>query len=245
MTQSSEPDLRFDRAEYAKDGEKAAPCSMCKGPLAGSYWKWQQHIVCAGCRARLEASLAESQSGARLAKAALQGGAAALACGIAYAIFVATTKMQFALATIGIAYVVARVLRKASGGVGGRRFQILAVALTYVAATMGYAPGIWAGLKEASAKRAKVEASPEPAGEQADAQEHPAPQRSIGAVIVAVGFLVGIMLAAPFLELTHAPLGLLIVAFGLWEAWRLSRAPPLRVEGPFQVGATPAGPRAA
>ncbi len=215
MTDSG-PDLQFDRAVYDKDASQVARCSSCKGPLVGSYWKWQQHVVCARCREGLAATLAQSQSGARLGQAALQGGVTALACGIAYAVFVATTKMQFALATIGIAFLVAKAIRKASGGIGGRRFQILAVALTYVAATMGYAPGIWKGLQEASAKHAKVEALQVTAapGGPADAQEHPEARGSIG-VIVAIGFLVGIMLAAPFLELTRAPLGLLIVAFGL------------------------------
>jgi hypothetical protein len=194
--------------------------------------------------------LADSQSNKRLGMAILTGGATALACGTAYAIFVAATKIQFALATIGIAFVIARVVRKASGGMGGTRFQVVAVALTYLSATMGYIPGIWGGLKEAAAEHDKKEAAKSPGASTETAAEAPAndgakPQGSFGGLLIAVGWLIGIMLAAPFLEVTEAPLGLLIVAFGLWEAWKLSRGPPVRLEGPFPAGAAPAaGPPA-
>jgi hypothetical protein len=54
----------------------------------------------------------------------------------------------------------------------------------------------------------------------------------VAAVVVVV-----ISLAAPFLEITDSPLGLLIVLFGLWEAWKLSRGVTLNIEGPLRVGA--------
>lgn len=242
-------ELRFDRATYAKGPDTGVPCASCKGPLGDSYWRWQQHIVCARCREGIAARLADSQSNKRLAKAVAAGGATALACGIAYAVFVSATHMQFALATIGIAFVIARVVRKASGGIGGTRFQIVAVALTYLSATMGYVPGIWTGLREASARHLKAEAKdPSPSSPGAAASTSPAtdaakPKAAAGNLLAAVAWLVGLMLAAPFLEATEAPLGLLIVAFGLWEAWKLSRGPPARLEGPFRTGAAP-GPAA-
>ena len=34
-------------------------------------------------------------------------------------------------------------------------------------------------------------------------------------------------------------MGLLIVGFGLWEAWKLTRGLPLSLEGPFRVAPTP------
>jgi hypothetical protein len=237
-------ELRFDRATYAKDASAGVPCASCKGPLGDPYWKWQQHTVCARCRDRLAGMLADSQSNKRLAKAILLGGATALGCGIAYAVFVAATKMQFALATIGIAFLIARVVRQASGGVGGVRFQVVAVAFTYLSATMGYIPGIWHGLTQAS-EHAKVEAKTGAASPEASASpstdSDAKPKGGVGSLLVGVAWLLGIMLAAPFLEATEAPLGLLIVGFGLWEAWKLSRGPPVRLEGPFRVGEPQAG----
>jgi hypothetical protein len=44
------------------------------------------------------------------------------------------------------------------------------------------------------------------------------------------------MLAAPFLELTHAPpFGILIIGFGLYEAWRRAAPLPMEVTGPYRV----------
>ena len=36
-------------------------------------------------------------------------------------------------------------------------------------------------------------------------------------------------------NVTEAPIGVLIVGFGLWEAWKLSRGIPIRIEGPYRV----------
>jgi hypothetical protein len=244
-------ELRFDRATFTKDAGSGVPCASCKGPLGDEYWKWQQHVFCTRCRDKLAGLISDSQSNARFGKAVLLGGATAIGCGIAYAIFVAATKMQFALVTIGIAFLIAKVLRKASGGPGGRRYQVLAVALTYVSATMGYAPGIWEGLKQAAehshakeAKEAKDKVAAASSDQTAPAPEPVKKQGSAFGFLVAVAWLVGIMLAAPFLEATEAPIGLLIVAFGLWEAWKLSRGPPLRLEGPFRVASPAASPQA-
>jgi Zn-dependent protease len=188
--------LRFDRALFAGDA-RGTPCSNCKGRLGDAYWKWQQYVVCERCGAGIARQLAVTHSAARFGEAALVGSGAALACGLAYAAFVAMTKTQLALATIGIAYVVAGAVRKVSGGVGDRRFRLLAVLLTYVASTMGYAPMIG---------------------------------HAPGA-----GFLV-VMLMAPFLDLGRSPFGLVIVGFGLWEAWRRTGGPSPVVDGPYRIG---------
>jgi hypothetical protein len=193
------------------------------------------------------ASFAKANTAAAFTRAIVLGGLTAIGCGVGYAIFVGVTKMPLALITIGIAYVVAGVVRKASGGFSGRRFQVLAVVLTYLASTMGYIPGIFAGLKEGSAEQAAHPGTPSGDKQTGDNQagdkqaaspaheDHPPP--SAGDWIKVIAILLGIMLAAPFLEVTSAPVGVLIIAFGLWEAWRRSRGVPLALEGPFRVAA--------
>jgi hypothetical protein len=250
--------LRFDRADYEKGVAGGPSCGTCNGPLAPEYWRWRALVFCSACRPGIEAKIAESQSSRAFAKAALQGTGVAIACGIAYAVFVGVSHMQLALVTIGIAYVVARVVRKASGGLGGRRFQILAVALTYFASTMGYAPGIVKGLKEGQEKRAAAAASGAPTTPQSheppqvtDVSEDHDPPASAGAtrpperdatqrgggasVTLALVFLLGVMLVAPFLEITSAPMGVIIVLIGLWQAWKLTRGIPTAIEGPYRV----------
>jgi hypothetical protein len=261
--------LRFDRAEYEEGSAAGPPCSVCKGPLGAEYWRWQGLVFCSRCKSPVEAKIADGQSHRAFAKAALQGTGVALACGVGYAVFVGLTKMQLALVTIGIAYVVARVVRKASGGLGGTRFQVLAVALTYVASTMGYAPSLLAGLQEGGeirAAHAPIAAGAEiersaatddearPSGaaangtETADAPSAAGDGEHVGPIVSAlrlaygIAFLLGIMLAAPFLELSSAPLGVVIILIGLWQAWKLTRGVPTTIMGPYRVAPATPGP---
>jgi hypothetical protein len=206
MTESSS-NIRFDRAEYANEAQSPGPpCDFCRGPLGPQYWKWQTQVACAACRDRLAAALDQSRSARAFATAAAQGATAAFACGLGYALFVAVTRIQIAIATIGIGYVVARVLRRATQGVGGVRVQILAVLLTYVASSMAYAGDVLPDLRDALAQPAEL-------------------LRGIG-----------LMLSIPVLTATERPLTALIVGFGLWEAWKLSRGASATLEGPFRTG---------
>lgn len=52
--------------------------------------------------------------------------------------------------------------------------------------------------------------------------------------------LVPMMLALPFLGGLENILGLLIIGFGLWEAWRLNRRQEWSAAGPFRTGAAAA-----
>ena len=188
-------DLDFERATYAQS-DAGPPCANCNRPLTDEYWEFSSRPICANCKGQIAAVLEASQSKAAFVRAIVQGGGVAVACGIGYGVFVALTGYQLALITIGIAFVVAKVIRKCSAGVGGRRYQVLAVVLTYLASTMGYAPAM---LED---------------------------------------FGVGI-LAAPFIAATQAPIGLLIVAFGLWEAWKLTGGVPMVLGGPYRRTAVP------
>jgi hypothetical protein len=236
--------IDFDRAEYGANKPSAAPCANCKKPIEDQYWNFRNSAVCGTCRSAIEGLVAKSTSTASLGNAALRGGGVALACGVAYAVFVAVSHIQLALVTIGIAFVIAKVVRKASGGIGGRRFQILAVALTYLASAMGYLPPVVrSAFDQEPAHRHSAPSADAPAGgASGDVEQAPkaAPRLSGLAQAVAlvklVAIVLGIALAAPFLEATEAPLGLLIVAFGLWEAWKLTKEVPVVFDGPYRIG---------
>jgi hypothetical protein len=260
------PDLHFDHAKDA-DGAPAGPqCGLCGAAVAGEYWKLQAKVLCAGCRLGVLAALSKSRSASSFGRAALLGGGTALGCGIAYAIFVGITDIQFALITIGIAYLIAKVVRKASAGLSGRKFQILAVALTYVASSLGYFPGVWQAIRSnasdppaahaaASSGAGSDKAAP---GDRAAPGDKSAPgdaapvtappakappePLSVGKLILGLGMIFALVLAMPILSATDAPIGLIIVLIGLWEAWKLSRPVVVAVEGPFRVQAAATGP---
>lgn len=132
-------DLQFEHATF-EQAPTTVVCGMCKRPVGHQYWQWMGRVACESCREKVLALEAKANAPATFAKAALLSTGAALGCGVAYGAFVAATKSRWALITIGIAYVIGTVIRKTTGNVSGRRYQVLAVLLTYVASAMGYLP---------------------------------------------------------------------------------------------------------
>ena len=256
--------LQFDHAEFEGRNAGGAQCDVCSKAISDEYYTFLGKVLCATCRGGHLEALTRARSGKAFMKAVLLGGATALASGVAYAGLVAVSDMQLALVTIGIAFVVAKVVRHASLGMSGRRFQFLAVVLTYFASALGYFPGVWADFQEVAAEDSSAQTRPAAAPNAAASSETPplppatevaatnepasaapgtAPSNepvSVPGFLFAVALLIGIVLAAPVLLIADAPIGFLIVVIGLWEAWKLSAPLPVAVEGPFRVAQQPA-----
>jgi len=63
-------------------------------------------------------------------------------------------------------------------------------------------------------------------------------------LLLVSAFIVALAYAAPFLGGVENVMGIAIIGFGLWEAWRLNRRQTHEISGPFRVGETtpePAG----
>jgi hypothetical protein len=255
--------IDFDRAEFEEPKGEHVECGLCKRTIRTEYWQAHGKILCATCRALMERTAANANGGAAFGKAFLYGGGAAIACGIGYAIFVGLSHMQFALVTIGIGWAVGTAIQKVTRGFGGRKYQVLAVALTYFATTMSYFPGIIQELRDMGNEHAQSASTasgsagtPAPA----DPRATDAPERAPGAdaapakpprfgpglsVLIALGVTIALMLAAPFLTLSAGSgfsglLGLLIIFFGLRMAWRISTGIQTTITGPHRVGASDA-----
>jgi hypothetical protein len=205
-------DLQFEHATY-EGAPPGVTCGMCTKPVGLEYWQWNGKVLCGSCRGQVGRLEARAMSAPTFAKAAAFGGATALGCGVAYAVFITFVHMNLSLLTIGIGYLVATAIRKPTGNVGGRQYQVLAVALTYLATALGHAGGLWSVIAD-----------------------HDVP-------LSVVPKLVGYVLAAPVQQATASPLSALITGFGLLEAWRRTRPIPMAVSGPYRVPtATPTSP---
>jgi len=244
--------IDFEKAEFAEPAGEHVACGLCKKAITTEYWQWMGKILCETCREVVRRTTDDARRSATFGKAFLLGGVVALGCGIGYAIFVGLTQIQFALVTIGIGWAVGRAIQRVTRGFGSRKHQVLAVALTYFASTMGYFPAIIKAFSEsahhddasapAATSPSSVPAIPDTA---APVEAPPRPQGaerpSLAASIVVVTALsVGLMLAAPFLEMSSGIsglLGLLIIFFGLQTAWRVSRGVSAPVTGPHKVSA--------
>jgi hypothetical protein len=237
-------DLQFDRAEPAAAGT-AGPtsCTVCKQTLVGSYYAINGRAVCGSCREKVAA---HAQSG-HFATAFLLGlGAAALGAGIYFGIE-ALTGYEFGLVAVVVGLLVGSAVRKGSRGLGGWRYQALAIGLTYLAVVVTDASLVIRSMVQdkGTLSSSAVEST----------TRHPAPNvpsasapvvaddsagtdtaahgaRSPG---VAILFLLGLALAMPVLIGLQSPLHFVIVAFALYEAWKLNRMPAFTITGPFQI----------
>ena len=182
-------------------------------------------MVCEKCAGGIRAHLAGTGSpGKRFTHALLLGAGAAAIGAIAYGLWIAFSKSEFALVTIAIGWFVGKAVRKGSGGLGGLGFAIAAVLLTYIAISMSF---MIAGIVEI------VQHAPKGAG-----TDSAVPVETAGLVGALFGlFLVSLQL--PVLAAKESILSAVITGFGLWQAWGMNRRIQIEITGPHALGGTP------
>jgi hypothetical protein len=191
---------------------------------------------------------------AAFSRAVLYGVGGALVGLCIYAGFEILTNFTIGYLALAVGWIVAKAMMKGSDGIGGRRYQITAVALTYFAVSVAAIPVfLYSYSHERSAQTHKVQqqnvapsadasasdGSAPSAQDSADSNSAPAPQKEQMGFFKAIVVLVGIGLASPFLEFTGsnpfgALIGLVILSVGLRIAWKLTAGVRIpQVEGPF------------
>jgi hypothetical protein len=251
--------LQFDHAEFTAPPQAVA-CGICTRPIADAYYELGQKVLCTTCRDGIVARFSGGSGLWRFCRAALFGSLAGLAGTALYFLVLAVTGYQVGLIAILVGLMVGGAVRKGARYRGGLAYQALAVFLTYTAIVASYVPGIYGALtKRSDEKLAAVAAAdpaqplqernvnPDPAKEvHADAPRRPAPAAApkidtgrpirlliLGLVALALAY------AWPFLEGARNLIGLLIIFFGLLQAWRMNKKLNLRINGPFRVGEAP------
>ncbi len=208
---SSTDDLQFTTVEPAvAAGSAAKPsgevCLGCKRPIESTYFAIAGKVVCPKCAARFKAPLAGNPL-LRVGKATLLGLGAGLVGALVWFAIRRFAHLQIGLVAIAVGYMIGKAVRKGSGGRGGRGYQVLAVVLTYCCIAANYMPDV---LEALSAHNSTV--TPE--------------------LIV---FAFGYSLALPFLSGAQNFIGLLIIAFALWQAWKLTARCRLPITGPYYI----------
>jgi len=227
---------QFATAEYAHV-PGTDRCRICGNLVSGEYFRVNSQMACGRCAEEARAGQ-PSDSHVAFARAFLFGiGAAALGL-IIYSTFAIVTGWTIGYVALAVGWLVAKAMIKGSNGMGGRRYQITAVLLTYAAISLASVPILISyAMKEAPAKvqqDAQTVSSDNSASNTAQPQE---PAKKINWA-AAVGQLALYGLASPFLELqdpAHGVIGLVILFVGLSIAFRLTAAKPLEVDGPFSV----------
>ncbi len=204
--------LQFDTAEPSTATTDRS-CTGCRRPIEEEYHMANMQVVCTPCRTVLEAGPQGTRTG-RVGRALLFGAGAAVAGGLVYLVVATVTGYEIGLIAILVGWMVGRAVSLGSEHRGGWLYQVIAIGFTYLAICTSYVPGI-------------VDAWREPG----------AAAELSGAVLYIAAFIFS--LAVPILSITVAPIGALILAFALFQAWRENKRPELTITGPYAVAPTP------
>ena len=263
-----EPDLQFDRVETTTPlGETpaspAVTCAVCGKSVDREYYHANGKPICDSCRQVVTAATATPRSVGKLVVAGVFGLGAAIAGAAIYYAVIAIANLEIGIVAILIGYMVGWAVRKGAGGGGGRRFQILAVVLTYWAVGLAYTPLAFKELskdrKESSAKTLTSDSTATKgptlaerlgdttvattATDSAKAASKENGDLSGRDVAIAFGGLILFAFVLPLLSVFGSmPLGLLsalIIFIGLRQAWQMTGKPELAISGPYKVGTGP------
>jgi hypothetical protein len=152
---------------------------------------------------------------------------------VIYVAFALATGWMVGYISLAVGYIVGKAIVKGSGGIGGRRYQMAAVLLTYIAVSLAAVPiAISQHMKQKSVQQHAQTSASAPVS---------APKMS---PVKAVGVLALLGLASPFLELSdpaHGVIGLIILFVGIRIAWKITADRPVNILGPLSeaVPATP------
>jgi hypothetical protein len=206
-------ELQFDKVETVTvASSEAAPgpaCAACRQPISDAYFAAGDKLICPRCRDNYLAGVTGGPASARFAKATLFGiGGGLLGALIWYAVS-EITHYRIGLIAVVVGFLVGRAVQRGSGRRGGREYQVLAVLLTYCSIAAAYVPEL---VKLVYSRHAHINAH-------------------------LLGRLAVVIFKMPLLGSTENPIGLLIVGFALWEAWKMNRRRTINLAGPYSMAA--------
>ena len=217
-----------------------APCAECRGPIVDTYFETDQGVMCAACRARIAAS-ASSPNDGRIGRAMMFGVVAALASAAAYFALLATTGREMTVLILLLGFAVGKAVRVGSRSRGGRRFQWLAVGLTYLAVAATYVPFVMKGYSRQSMAVAETFTVPNADARYLGVATAPVAAAtaapSLGSTALGFGGLLLLAIAAPLLEGANNMFVLLFTLGALTQAWRMNRSTVRVITGPYRVRA--------
>ena len=213
---TNNPVPQFATAEYVNQAG-AATCKACGKALGTSHYRVNDVVTCANCAERIKETLPKDSHAAFVRGISFGVGGAVLGL-VLYVVFALATGLVIGFVSLGVGYIVGKAIVMGSKGQGGRRYQIAAVLLTYMAVSLSAVPiALYQHTRGTGVPNFDI--SP-------------------------VGELAMVGLASPFLDLsdvTHGLIGLIILFVGIRIAWRLTAANRVNIIGPL-TDAAPAAP---
>jgi hypothetical protein len=237
----TEDAIDFERAEMPEEAAEAPSCRICGTAIGTSYYEIAGRMSCPGCNQRLSAELTRAFSIRTFFRALMFGGGAAIGGSIVWYYFGKLTGYNLSLIAIAIGIVIGLAIRKATGGIGGKRYQALAMFLTYSAIVWTNVPRILDELANRPppaevqpGAQSSVGVAPVPsATSQPPVQREPPPPVTLKQFLFAWLVLFAFAYAVPFLGGAKSILSVIIIGIGLYEAWKFTKGTPIPIKGPF------------
>lgn len=251
---SSQPAPQFDKADLGQQPQQGDICHRCHQAIVGSYYRTNGAMTCASCANILQHDISNQPTGG-FGRALLFGAGGAVLGIILYSAVGIITGLEIGYVSLAVGFIVAKAVLKGSRGVGGRKYQIAAVLLTYFAVSLSAVPigvhmmrerenGPAGAAKTAATKDAPTTATDNGAElqDKSDASGQQ-PSTTSGSkptmgFFTAIAMLIGLGLASPFLGLAEpvsGAIGLVILFVGMNIAWRMTAATQPLVDGPYTV----------
>lgn len=243
---------QFTKAEYPGTAGNER-CGICGNALTGEYFRVNGQMACATCAGQAKAGQ-PTNTHVAFVRALLFGIGGALAGLILYSTVEITTNMTIGYLALAVGWLVAKAMMTGSKGIGGTRYQVTAVLLTYLAISMSAIPvGISYIVSHRNDKVAQSDASQtsrdataNDAGAGSDSASGGSTGENNSAIHEGHGggsgspilMLLFYGVASPFLELASPGsglIGLVILFVGLSIAFRMTKAKPLDVDGPYAL----------
>src|SRR5262245_22676947 len=129
---------QFSTAEYQPQ-KGADRCKTCDQPVFGQYYRVNGVTTCRQCADTANNSLPKDSS-AKFMRAVLFGAGGATLGLILYSTVGIVTGLAIGYVSLAVGWIVGRAMMMGSGGIGGRRYQIAALLLTYAAVSLSAIP---------------------------------------------------------------------------------------------------------
>jgi hypothetical protein len=223
-------DLQFQTAEAVDNRPR---CPLCQTAMEGPYYQIQGVNVCPACAEarRTQQELPDSRQ--KFLRAFLYGSGAAFASWVVWSVVEIATGMQLGILAIGVGWAVGTAIRKGTVGHTSRKYQIMAVLLTYLAISMSFIPLLLSEMVKKGDPAKNAAAQQKGAPPVTVKPEGPPP--SLGLALLGLGVMA---LVSPLLgAVVNFPMGLIgvfIVFLGLQRAWLLTKPDDALIAGPFE-----------
>jgi hypothetical protein len=213
---------QFATAEYSSQPGTAV-CKSCGQAIGGAGYRDNGVLTCANCAERIRQQVPKDSHATFVRGISFGFGGAILGL-VIYVAFALSTGWVIGYVSLAVGYIVGKSIIMGSRGLGGRRYQVAAVLLTYSAVSLAAVP-----IAVHQMKHRNVEQHAQTSGAEAVSAPRISPARAVG-ILTLVG------LASPFLELsnpTHGIIGLVILFVGIRIAWKITAGRAVTIVGPL------------